>query len=52
MVSPATLHTIDPAHEIIPPGLIAVHVGRAVPYLSSDNDLDKHNPQHYRLDRP
>ena len=33
------LHTIDPAHEIIPPGLIAVHVGRAVPYLYSDNDI-------------
>ena len=46
------LHTIDPAHEIIPPGLIAVHVGRAVPYLYSDNDIATLMAEAERLDRP
>ena len=47
------LHTIDPAHEIIPPaGLIGVHVGRAVPYLYSDNDIATLMAEAERLDRP
>ena len=46
------LHTIDPAHEIIPPGLIAVHVGRAVPYLYSDNDIATLMAEAERLDTP
>jgi integrase len=33
------LHTLDPAVEIPPPGLIASHVRRAVPYLYSDADI-------------
>ena len=46
------LHTIDSAHEIIPAGLIAVHVGRAVPYLYSDNDTATLMTEAERLDTP
>ena len=36
----AYLHTLDPAHEVPPPGLVPARVGRAVPYLYSKNDID------------
>lgn len=33
------LHTIDPVHEVLPPGLVPGQVRRAVPYLYSDADV-------------
>jgi integrase/recombinase XerD len=33
------LHTIDPAHEVPPPGLVPGRVDRAVPYLYSEADI-------------
>lgn len=35
----AYLHTIDPVHELIPPGMMPGHRQRAVPYLYSDTDV-------------
>ena len=46
------LHTIDPAHEIMPPRADPVHVGRAVPYLYSDNDIATLMTEAERLDTP
>ena len=35
----AYLHTIDPVHELIPPGLMPGHRQRAVAYLYSNTDV-------------
>jgi integrase/recombinase XerD len=33
------LHTVDPSHEVPPPGLVPGRVDRAVPYLYCDTEI-------------